>query len=64
MMILHQKTIILPNSSELLDLCITNDTKYFFYFKKYLRALDGIYLPAHLSAVIASPYGNRKGWLS
>lgn len=56
MMILYQKTILLPNSSKLLDPRIADDTKYFPYFENYLGALDDTDLLAHFPAVIAPPY--------
>lgn len=56
MLILHQKIVIIPNNSELLDSRIADNVKYFSYFENCLEALDGIYLPAHLLATIVSPY--------
>ena len=64
LLILHKKTITLPNTSKPLDSRIADDTKYFPYFENCLGALDGTHLPAHLPSVIAPPYRNRKGWLS
>lgn len=64
LLILHQKTIILPTITEPLDSRIAEDTKYFPYFKDCLGALDGTHLPAHLPSTLAPPYRNRKGWLS
>lgn len=63
-LILNQKIATTPNSSELLDPRIANDTKYFPYFENCLEALDGTHLPVHLPATIAPPYRNRKRWLS
>lgn len=57
-LILHQKIVITPNNSELLDSCIVNDAKYFPNFKNCLGVLDGTYLSAHPPAIIASPYRN------
>ncbi|WP_375449288.1 hypothetical protein [uncultured Nostoc sp.] len=64
LLILHKKTITLPNASEPLDSRIADDTKYFLYFENWLRALDGTHLLAHLPSVIVPLYRNRKGWLS
>ena len=52
MLILHQKIVITPNNSKLLDSRITNDAKYFSYFENCLGALDGTQLSAHLPAII------------
>lgn len=53
LLLLHQKTIIFPTISKLFDSCITDDAKYFPYFKHYLGILEDIYLSAHLPSTIA-----------
>lgn len=62
--ILHEKIVILPGPNEPLDSRIAEDTKYFPYFENCLGALDVTHLPAHVPALLAPPYRNRKGWLS
>lgn len=55
-LILHQKTIILPTISEPLDSRIVDNTKYFPYFKDCLGVLDNIHLLMHLPLTLASLY--------
>lgn len=50
--------MIFPIISELLDNYITNNIKYFPYFKNYLGVLNDIYLLAYLPSTLISPYCN------
>lgn len=63
-LILHKRIVIFPTRTEPLDAGIGKDRKYFPYFENCIGALDGTHLPAHVSALLAPPYRNRKGWLS
>lgn len=63
LLILYQKTIILPTITEPLDSCITENTKNFPYFKDCLGALDNTYLSTHLLSILAPLYCNQKSWL-
>lgn len=62
--IFYKKTVIFPTYIEYFNTWIGKDTKYFLYFENYICALDGIYLPAYISALLATFYWNQKGCLS
>lgn len=53
---LYVETVNLSTKDNILHPQIAEDTKYFSYFQDYLDALDGIYIPAHISATNGATY--------
>ena len=64
LLILQKKTIILSNTSKLLDFYIINNIKYFFYFENCLSILNNTYLFIHILSIIILLYQNYKSWFS
>lgn len=56
LLIFYNKIIILPINTEPLDTQIVKNIKYFLYFENCISILNGIYLLAHISVLLAPFY--------
>lgn len=64
MLILYPAFVTLPNSDTPLASRITDDDRFFPYFKDCIRALDGTHIAVHVGLGEQARYRNRKGTLS